>query len=77
MGAGRPGQDDAPMHQTAAVSRLLLLADEPRGASAAPREGRDARARANARVRRYRLARLQLDDGARAARHGRPRASYD
>ncbi len=77
MGAGRRGRDDAPMHQNAAVSRLLLLADEPRGAPAAPRRQRDARERADARVRRYRLARLKLDDGARAARHGHVRASYD
>ncbi len=68
----RPG-DPSPMQplaqSTPAVSRLLLLADEPRGATAAPRE------RAGARVRRYRLGRLTLDDGARAARPERPRTS--
>jgi hypothetical protein len=65
------------MHRTAAVSRLLLLADEPRGAPAAARERGNAREHADARVRRYRLARLTLDDGARAARHGQHRASDD
>jgi hypothetical protein len=59
------------MPQTAAVSRLLLLADEPRRAAATPPEG------AATRVRRYRLARLRLDDAARAARHAHLRASYD
>jgi hypothetical protein len=65
------------MHRTAAVSRLLLLADEPHRAAASPRRRGDALGRADARLRRYRLARLTLDDGARAARHGRPPASDD
>ena len=56
---------------TAAVSRLLLLADEPRSTLAG------ARARADARVRRYRLARLRLHDAARAARHAPARAGRD
>jgi hypothetical protein len=58
-------------HQPPAVSRLLLLADGHGTASAAARE------RADTRVRRYRLARLQLDDAARAARHAHLKASYD
>jgi hypothetical protein len=65
------------MHHTAAVSRLLLLADEPRGARPAPSGRGKARERAEARVRRYRLARLQLDDGARAAGHAQLRVACD
>lgn len=70
MGAPASGGDDPPMHQTAAVSRLLLLADGLRGTSAGPGEHA-------ARVRRYRLARLKLDDTARAARLAQLRAGHD
>jgi len=63
-------QPTAALSSQAAVSRLLLLADE-RHATQAPR------GRADARVRRYRLARLRLDDPATAGRHAHLRASYD
>jgi len=63
-------QPTADLSPQAAVSRLLLLADE-RHAAHGPRE------RADARVRRYRLARLKLDEAARLERHAHLRASYD
>jgi hypothetical protein len=56
--------------QAAAVSRLLLLADDPRRAAAPS-------GRAGARVRRYRLARLRLEEDVPAARHAHLRAAYD
>ncbi len=57
--------------QADAVSRVHQLADASRRAPARPA------ARADARVRRYRLARLQLDDAARGARHAHLRAAHD
>ncbi len=77
MGGGPAARDHGAMHEiaadpTTAVTRLLLLADEPRRAAASARE------RAETRVRRYRLARLRLDPGAsRDARHAHLRASHD
>jgi len=57
-----------PLQPVPPVSRLLLLADEPRSTPPTARE------RADARVRRYRLARLRLETGGtRADRPGPPR----